>query len=107
MAKNTIQIIMLAAALALLITPVAYGGEKPVAGKRHHVEGEKLDSGLGELPHYRHWAKHPATKGLVALTSRVPGEKLDSGLGELPPYREWAGNTDNRHLAVVESAGSK
>jgi len=51
MAKNTIRISMLAAALALLITPVAYGGEKPVAGKRHHVEGEKLDSGLGKLPH--------------------------------------------------------
>lgn len=107
MAQNKIQISTLAAALALLLTPFAYGGEKPAAGKQYHVAGEKLDSGLGKLPHYRHWAKHPATKGMVALASRVPGEKLDSGLGELPPYREWADNTGNRHLAAVESASSR
>lgn len=103
MAKNMIQICTLAAALALLLAPVAYGGGKPAAGKQFHVAGEKLDSGLGKLPHYRHWAKHPATKGLVALASRVPGEKLDSGLGELPPYREWAKHPSTSKLAALAS----
>lgn len=104
MAQNKIQISTLAAVLALLLAPFAYGGEKPAVGKQYHVAGEKLDSGLGELPPYREWAKYPATSKLVALASHVPGEKLDSGLGELPPYREWADNTGNQHLVTVESA---
>ena len=48
--------------------------------------GQKLDSGLGELPHYSQWldksGRHPT--GL-----RVAGESLDSGLGSLPHYRLW------------------
>lgn len=103
---NKLKISVLAAALALAAVPLsyAYGAERPAAGKQHRVVGEKLDSGLGRLPHYRHWAKHPETQRLVTLASHVPGEKLDSGLGELPPYREWADNTGNQHLAAKESA---
>ena len=54
------------------------------------IQGEKLDTGLGELPHYREWAQYPHLRGMTAVVNRVQGEKLDSGLGELPPYREWA-----------------
>jgi hypothetical protein len=50
------------------------------------VPGEKLDSGLGALPHYSHW-KDPS--GRAATAVRVPGESLDSGLGELPSYSQW------------------
>lgn len=109
MAQMKIQLGILAAVLALLVAPFAYGADKPVTGKQQqrHVAGEKLDSGLGKLPHYSQWAKHPETQALVALASHVPGEKLDSGLGELPPYREWADNTSNQHLAAAGFSSSK
>lgn len=64
------------------------------------VPGEKLDSGLGEMPHYREWAQHPSTQHLTAIANHVPGEKQDSGLGDLPPYSEWARNADLQHVAA-------
>ncbi len=100
MAQIKIAIGTLAAALALFLAPFAYGGENPVAG-------EKLDSGLGKLPHYREWTKQPVSSILFVLASRVPGEKLDSGLGNLPPYREWADNLGFQHVADMKSAGSR
>lgn len=55
------------------------------------VPGEKLDSGLGALPHYRSKPQPPKGKepsrGTSARLNPVPGEKLDSGLGQQPPYR--------------------
>jgi hypothetical protein len=45
--------------------------------RAHAVPGEKIDSGLGEMPRY----------GTVA------GQKIDSGLGDLPHYRHWADKT--------------
>ena len=51
-----------------------------------HVTGEKLDSGLGELPHYNQWANH------------VTGQKVDSGLGDLPHYSQWADPTGKNPL---------
>lgn len=47
------------------------------------VAGQKLDSGLGELPHYRFWADK---SGKNPTATRVAGEKLDSGLGDIAPY---------------------
>jgi outer membrane receptor protein involved in Fe transport len=52
--------------------------------------GQKLDSGLGDLPHYRDWAD-PTGKAPVA--TKVAGQKIDSGLGDLPHYRYWADPT--------------
>ncbi|MBL8289267.1 MAG: hypothetical protein JNL85_14905 [Rubrivivax sp.] len=49
------------------------------------LEGQKLDSGLGDLPHYSQWADKSG-RGVV---TRVPGESLDSGLGALPHYSQW------------------
>lgn len=54
------------------------------------TEGQKLDSGLGELPHYSQWASKSSP---AATNTRVPGESLDSGLGELPPYAVWVDKT--------------
>lgn len=93
----------LAAGFALLYIPLACVAETPVAKTSVRVEGEKLDSGLGRLPHYREWAKHPETRALVRLANHVPGEKLDSGLGDLPHYREWADNT-GRQRGLAGSA---
>lgn len=64
------------------------------AGPSRAVEGQKLDSGLGELPHYRHWVDNTGRVAVNSGTGRVAavavaGEKQDSGLGELPHYRHW------------------
>lgn len=106
MAKHQINISALAAMLALLAFPSASGAETPLPGAMHRVTGEKLDSGLGELPHYREWAHNPATRQLVAMdvATRVSGEKLDSGLGKLPHYREWAHNPETRRLLTRNGA---
>jgi hypothetical protein len=68
-----------AAALCSLALPAM------AESSRAAVAGEKLDSGLGSLPHYSRWAD---PRGRVVATS-VPGESLDNGLGELPHYRLW------------------
>jgi hypothetical protein len=52
--------------------------------------GQKLDSGLGDLPHYRHWTD---PTGKAPMAAKVAGQKLDSGLGDLPHYRYWADPT--------------
>jgi len=79
---------------AIAFTAASQGPEQ------HHVAGEKLDSGLAQLPHYRDWAKYPETRQLVVRPNRVAGEKLDSGLGDLKHYRHWADNTGRVREAV-------
>ena len=74
----------LVAAIVLLSFPLVGDAEKPVSAGSYRVAGEKLDSGLDALPHYREWKD-----GLAMDTIRLPGEKLDSGLGSLPPYSQW------------------
>lgn len=98
MAQHKFQISALAAILALLVVPFAHAADQTAAGAQHAVAGEKLDSGLGELPHYSQWAQHPE---LAALAGTVPGEKLDSGLGALPHYSQWA-----KHPALAALAGT-
>jgi hypothetical protein len=59
------------------------------AGHASMVPAAKVDSGLGELPHYRDWVDPSGRAPMGRLASVVPGAKLDSGLGELPHYRDW------------------
>lgn len=88
----------LAACVCALSTAAVAADQRPAAAK---VVGEKLDSGLGSLPHYRHWTDptgkqmQPArAEAETALAAKpVVGEKLDSGLGDLPHYRDWADAT--------------
>lgn len=101
MTQHKLQISMLATVFALTVVPFAWGAENPVADRQNPVVGEKLDSGLGSLPHYRHWAKHRATGEPAALSQRVPGEKLDSGLGSLPHYRHWTKHSATKRLVVL------
>lgn len=60
-----LMIVALAAALPLQATTASATDAAP-----HAVAGQKLDSGLGELPHYRLWAdpsgKHPMGKPVAA-----------------------------------------
>ena len=57
------------------------------------LEGQKLDSGLGELPHYSQWTDKSGRGVAATAGTRVPGESLDSGLGELPHYSQWLDKT--------------
>ena len=61
------------------------------AGHASVVPAAKVDSGLGDLPHYRNWVDPTgrAPTGQVLTASVVPTGKVDSGLGELPHYRDW------------------
>ena len=52
----------------------------------HKAVGEKIDSGLGELPPYSEWAD---PTGRYPYGYKIVGESLDSGLGDLPHYSKW------------------
>ena len=68
--------------------------------------GAKIDSGLGDLPHYRYWAD-PTGKNPAGQAQQVAGQKLDSGLGDLPHYRYWADPTGKAPVApTVVVAGT-
>ncbi len=53
MTRSTTMIVAAACAATTLFTATALAADKraPV-----HVSGEKIDSGLGDLPHYRDWS---------------------------------------------------
>lgn len=67
------------------------------------VAGEKIDSGLGSLPHYSRWAD---PRGRV-VASAVPGESLDDGLGELPHYRAWVDRSGKNPMGKAVRVASK
>lgn len=92
--KLHLILIAAAAALCSLSAPA-------VAQRATAVAGEKIDSGLGSLPHYSRWAD-PRTGRAVALA--VPGESLDSGLGELPLYRLWVDRSGQDPMGTVATA---
>ena len=53
---------VLASALgAVMFVPAGASPGDSAAAPTVHVQGEKIDSGLGELPHYRDW-KDPTGK---------------------------------------------
>lgn len=72
------QVVAVAAVLACL--PAAPVLSSPA------LQGQKLDSGLGELPPYSQWLDK---SGRSPMGHRVLGESLDNGLGELPHYSQW------------------
>jgi hypothetical protein len=39
--------------------------------KTNHVAGEKLDSGLGTLPHFEQWSSHPELAPIAARIERT------------------------------------
>jgi hypothetical protein len=84
------QALLCVAATAAMLFQVSTSAAADEAAITPVVVGQKLDSGLGDLPHYRDWAD-PTGKAPVA--AKVAGQKLDSGLGELPHYRYWADPT--------------
>lgn len=78
------------AGLLVATTMAAAAPPADVIRKGVAISGEKVDSGLGELPHYREWknAFTRATPASQQVSVHIPGEKIDSGLGDLPAYRK-------------------
>jgi hypothetical protein len=71
------------ASFAALLAGSLIGGQVVAADASAAVNGQKIDSGLGELPHYRFWTDK---SGKNPTSARIAGEKLDSGLGDIVPY---------------------
>lgn len=86
MALHIIHTVTIVAAMGICIPSAAQ--EIVSHGQPHRVTGEKLDNGLGRLPHYREWHYGWSTnrKNAQPRLNPVAGEKLDSGLGELQPH---------------------
>lgn len=76
----------LAAALAVALITLAGTNALAQHSGAPAVPGQKLDSGLGELPPYAQWDD---PTGRQPVRHRVAGESLDDGLGELPHYSRW------------------
>ena len=78
---NKFTALSVAASLAVSfasLSTVAVAAEPAVASVK--VSGEKVDSGLGELPHYSKWAdptgKNPAQRKAVAKGDDKPAQRL-------------------------------
>ena len=97
----------MAAALGILASTPTLAGE--AVATTVQVPGQKIDSGLGELPHYSQWAdptgKNPLrrTASSPATAAQVAGEKKDSGLGDLPHYSQWADKTGRQAVRVAQA----
>ncbi len=92
----------LSALLATTLLLLAAGPAQSDAGAS--ATGQKLDSGLGDLPHYLKWSD---PSGRHPTGHRVAGESLDSGLGELPHYSKWADPTGRDPLGQNGTQVSK
>jgi hypothetical protein len=90
--------------LAALTAAVLLSAAAPaLSGPDAFVAGQKLDTGLGELPHYSKWAD---PTGRNAARVSVAGESLDDGLGELPHYSKWANRSGTLHSAAPLHSGA-
>ena len=79
--------ITIALGTAALLATAVLAHAAPLAA----VSGQKIDSGLGGLPHYSQWLDKSGRDPMG--TTRVVGESLDNGLGELPHYSQWSDRT--------------
>jgi hypothetical protein len=101
-------------AVALLATMAVLASTPTLAadasGATVQLPGQKIDSGLGDLPHYSQWAdptgKDPLRRVAVVPSAKVHvvGEKVDSGLGTLPPYSQWADKSGRQQPVLMSRA---
>lgn len=91
---------ILAAVLAVAAAPAF--AQTPAA---RTAVGEKVDSGLGNLPPFIEWHRHPQLRRLAGrAVAQAEGQKLDSGLGTLPPYAQWNRHPELKALVVAPRA---
>ena len=74
MTKLTTLIVSAACAATTLFATVAIAAEKPAPVQ---VAGEKLDNGLGDLPHYRDWADKSGKNVVRKQTKQVEAAPVD------------------------------
>ena len=97
----------MAATLGVLASTPALAGDALATSAQ--VPGQKIDSGLGELPHYSQWTdptgKNPLrrTASAPATAVQVAGEKKDSGLGDLPHYSQWVDKSGREAVRVSQA----
>ena len=89
--KTSLFLSLTAATLLALAGPA-------LSGTGAGIPGQKLDSGLGGLPHYAQWAD---PSGRDPMDHHVRGESLDDGLGELPHYSQWVDPTGRDPLGPM------
>src|SRR5262249_30047035 len=75
---STRKVLTLVSMAALLFSPAAFSFDSTADAESLRVRGEKLESGLGDLP-----SDYAASRFQRAY--KIAGEKLDSGLGDLLP----------------------
>jgi hypothetical protein len=75
MHRTTRLLFRIVTGLALGLSAAAWAGETVP------TPAAKIDSGLGDLPHYSQWRE--------PWLYVTPAEKVDSGLGALPHHSEW------------------
>ena len=94
---NAMRTLSLVSTVAILYAAVAFGTgpASDAARNPHHVQGESLDSGLGNLA-----ADYTAAE--FQRGYQLAGEKQDSGLGDLPPsYTAAEFRTKMAHYRVL------
>ena len=72
------------ALLATVIAVVMGAAHAAPVGERAttaSVPGEKIDNGLGSVPHFSKWTE--------TWVYAVPAESIDNGLGSLPHFSTW------------------
>lgn len=95
------------AAMGTMAASPGMAAERP--GAATQVPGQKIDSGLGDLPHYSRWTdatgKIPLRHASNASTAsvRVAGEKTDSGVGDLPHFSQWVDMTGRQAERVSQA----
>jgi len=96
---STRKILTLVSVAALLFSPAAFSFDPTSDANDSPIRllGEKLDSGLGDLP--SNYAAESFQHGY-----QVAGEKLDSGLGDLP--QTYAAAEFQRHRVAGEAMDS-
>jgi hypothetical protein len=89
--------------IALCATALFGTVSLPLAAPQGAVAGQKLDSGLGSLPHYSKWVDK---SGADPVGARVLGESLDNGLGDLPHYSQWRDRSGRDPMGLERTAFS-
>jgi hypothetical protein len=90
---------MIKTRIAIALSAAALFGNVAVAGP--DSAGQKIDSGLGSLPHYSKWIDKT---GRDPMGARILGESLDDGLGSLPHYSKWVDRSGRDPLGVERTA---
>ena len=84
-------------------------GASPTAVKQGAVPGEKLDSGLGKVPHFSEWERHPELRWIARAANRSSSTLVAPAAPHVVPgdSSRSAGNSDlERSTGRIEPASA-